>query len=223
MIEAIKIPTCRSGNASAPNAFSYNLLRNLGEILGTYPYVRVGGNTQDYAQYNASLRTALNGTYNASKSNDYPTTIYIGPSFFESYNTWPGVKFSHGFNLGLGAKTTEGWQTLVDTIPLACKALGKDRLDVWEYGNEPNNYATSAQGHVRPPTWNESSYTWQWLNGTREIRKQIQSHCPEISSCSYLKFMAPSYDIRAGELNATTVWEDGLDKRRDIKTYSVHK
>ena len=38
-----------AGNASHPNTFSNNLLNNLGNLTGTKPYVRVGGNTQDYA------------------------------------------------------------------------------------------------------------------------------------------------------------------------------
>lgn len=38
-----------SGNLSHPNVFSNNLLNNLGGISGTKPYIRVGGNTQDYA------------------------------------------------------------------------------------------------------------------------------------------------------------------------------
>ena len=187
------------------------------------PYIRVGGLTQDYALYNASLKTALNGTYDPNISEDYPTTLYIGPSFFESYEMWPGVKYSHGFNFGLGANSSEGWQTLVDTASLACKALGNGKLYAWEYGNEPNNYATRFQGAVRPPTWNESTYVRQWLNGTDEIGRQVQKHCPEIAFYNGLRFMAPSYDDRVSTLNASMVWEDGLDKRRDISAYAVHK
>jgi len=44
------------GNISHPNTFSYNLLTNIGHLAGTNPYIRVGGNTQDYALYNASLK-----------------------------------------------------------------------------------------------------------------------------------------------------------------------
>lgn len=188
--------------------------------MGSMPYVRVGGNTQDYALYNSSLQEAINGTYDPKKSNDYPTTIYIGDSFFESYNTWPGVKFSHGFNLAKGAVSAEGWETLVRTAPLACKALSNNNLDVWEYGNEPNNFPTSAQGPTRPKTWSAKDYTNEWLNGTREITKQIGEHCPKLRGSA---FMAPSYDDRVSNLNASQVWSYGLDERRNIKWYSVHK
>jgi len=34
------------GNLSTPNTFSYNLLKNLRDLAGVYPVIRVGGNTQ---------------------------------------------------------------------------------------------------------------------------------------------------------------------------------
>lgn len=35
-----------AGNKSQPNEFSYNLLKNLKSLQGSFPYIRVGGNTQ---------------------------------------------------------------------------------------------------------------------------------------------------------------------------------
>ena len=93
---------------------------------------------RDYALYNASLAAATNGTYTAASS-DYPTILYIGPSYFESYDTWPGVKFIHGFNLA--KNTSEDRQLLLDYVPLVCKALEKSNgFFHWELGNEPDLY-----------------------------------------------------------------------------------
>ncbi|KJK83131.1 hypothetical protein H634G_01260 [Metarhizium anisopliae BRIP 53293] len=181
-----------------PNAFSYNLLRNLGNLMGSKPYVRVGGNTQDYALYNASLKEAINGTYDPNKSKDYPTTIYI----------W-----------GLGAVGAAGWETLERTAALACKALSNDNLDAWEYGYQRNNYPNSAQGPTRPRGWSARDVADEWLNGTRGINKQIQKHCPELADFG---FMAPSYDDRVSNLNATQAWGYGLDKYGSVRLYSVH-
>jgi hypothetical protein len=162
----------------------------------------ISGNTQDYALYNASLPWAINGTYNRSRSADCPTTVYIGPSFFEGYSTLPGTRFSHGFNLAL-ATTPAGWQTLLDTVPLLCDVLAPEtgdnstarsgnstanrgkphthrRLYTWEYGNEPDLLSTSSQGPTRAVGWSESTYVAQWLNGTRQIRQLIEKHCPEL-------------------------------------------
>jgi hypothetical protein len=211
------------GNTSLPNTFSNNLLNNLGNFTGTKPHIRVGGNTQDYALYNASLRTQINGTFNLARSADYPTTIFIGPSYFESYSTWPDTKFSHGFNLGLGGNNSAGWETLLDTVPLACKALGNGKLLWWEYGNEPDLYSTSSQGPVRPPQWNESQYVAQWLNGTRAIKSQLTKYCPDLASNDTYGYMAPSFGGTNNHLKPLLTWQDGLDVDRDIKLISSHK
>ncbi|KAK9436494.1 glycoside hydrolase family 79 [Metarhizium brunneum] len=179
-----------------------------------------GQYTQDYALYNASLKEAINGTHDPNKSKDYPTTISIWDSFFESYNTWPGVKFSHRFNLAKGAVGAAAWEALERTAALACKVLSNDNLDAWEYANEPNNYPTSAQGPARPRGWSARDFANEWLNGTRGINKQIRKHCPELADFG---FMAPSYDDRVSNLNATQVWGYGLDKYGSVKWYSVHK
>ncbi|KAK1996697.1 beta-glucuronidase [Colletotrichum falcatum] len=210
-----------AGNASAPNTFSDNLLANLGALQGARPYIRVGGNTQDYALYDESLPYAVNGTYDFSRSRDYPTTVYIGPSFFESYGTLPGTKFTHGFNLGLGANRSEGWDTLRATVPLACRAIGADNLDVWEYGNEPDLYSTSAQGPVRPPSWDEAAYVAQWLDGTREIAARLAAACPDAFP-SPPAFKAPSNGGTANRLRAPAQWAAGLNADRNIRLFSTH-
>jgi hypothetical protein len=191
--------------------------------MGTKPYIRVGGNTQDYALYNATLETATFGIINPKRSLDYPTTLYIGPSYFESYNTWPRTKFVHGFNLALGANSTAGWKTLIDTVPLACKALGDDKLLWWEYGNEPDLYSTSTQGPVRPSGWNESTYVSQWLNGTNAIKKTLLEACPDMVSLQKYGYYAPSFAGTSNRLNPVTAWHAGLDVDTDIKIYSIHK
>lgn len=214
-----------TGNKSHPNNFSNNLLSNIGALIGTKPYIRVGGNTQDYALYNASLPYALNGTVDPKRSPDYPTTIYIGPSYFESYSTWPSVKFSHGFNLGLGGNNShpQGWQTLLDTVPLACKALGGGKLYAWEYGNEPDLFSTSSQGPVRPGTWNEKEYVQQWLNGTRKIRELLQVHCPGMAGTGQDEFLGLSFAGTSNHLRANTTFAEGIDVDKDIKLFSTHK
>jgi len=212
-----------SGNTSVPNTFSNNLLNNLGDFTGTKPYIRVGGNTQDYALYNASLEQATYGIYNPARSSDYPTTLFIGPSYFDSYNTFSDTKFIHGFNLGLGGNDSAGWETLLETVPLACKALGNGKLLWWEYGNEPDLYSTSSQGPVRPPGWNESEYVAQWLNGTRAIKNQLSIACPDLLSNSTYGYYAPSFAGVNNHLKPVLTWKDGLNVDGDIKLISSHK
>ncbi|KAI0015867.1 glycoside hydrolase family 79 protein [Xylariomycetidae sp. FL0641] len=210
-----------AGNKSAPNLFSNNLLANLGYLTGTKPYIRVGGNTQDYAIYNPNLTIALNGTFNATRSPDYPTTIEIGPSFFESYTTWPSVKYSHGFNMG-GNHDDRQWSTLLDTAGIACKTLGKDRLYWWEYGNEADLYAISAQGPVRPSSYNESEFVFEWLSATRAVKGVFEEVCPDIVGNDTYGYLAPSFAGTENQLKAPIAWENGLNTDQNVKLYSSH-
>ncbi|KAK0731528.1 glycoside hydrolase superfamily [Lasiosphaeris hirsuta] len=209
-----------AGNNSHPNTFSDNLLENLGHYMGSKPYIRVGGNTQDYALYDASLPYALNGTYDLRRSGDYPTTIFIGPSYFESYNAWKHVKFSHGLNLGLGGNSSRGWRSLQDTVPLVCKALGKGKLYAWQYGNEPDLYSTSAQGPVRPSSWDEATYVEQWLNGTRMVKTLIEEHCPEL--LNGYGYLAPAFGGVNNRLKAPKAWAAGINSDKNIELFSTH-
>ncbi|KAI8959681.1 glycoside hydrolase family 79 protein [Daldinia sp. FL1419] len=206
-----------AGNKSNPNDFSNNLLDNLGAFSGIKPYIRVGGNTQDFAIYNSELTFALNGTYNLSRSADYPTTIEIGPSYFESYGTWPNVKFSHGFNMG-GNHDGRQWETLLQTVPLACKALGIDKLYLWEYGNEPDLFSPA----VRPTDYNESDYVAEWLNGTRAIRTALEQNCPDLLENDTYAYLAPSFAGTNNHLKAPRTWADGINADSNIKLFSSH-
>lgn len=210
-----------AGNISAPNTFSNNLLNNLGEFAGTKPYIRVGGNTQDYAIFNSSLNVASIGIFNTNISSDYPTTLTIGPAYFESYHTWPETKFTHGFNLG--KNSTAARQALIDSVPYACKALEGGKLLHWELGNEPDLYKTSSQGPVRPPTWNEQDYVDEWLHWSRAIRKAMEGACPNLASNKSYTYYAPSFAGTGNSLDPIITWEDGLDADKDIAVITSHK
>ncbi|KAJ9315701.1 CAZyme family GH79 [Paecilomyces variotii] len=209
-----------AGNKSQPNIFSKNLLDNIGNIQGAQPIIRVGGNTQDYALYDPSLKSATYGTIVPSKSTDYPTILSIGPSYFESYATWPGTKFSHGFNLGKNG--SEGTDTLLATVPLACKALQGGKLAYWELGNEPDLYKTSAQGPVRPSNWTEKDYVDEWLTKTRLIKSALEKSCPDMVNDSKYQYIAPSFAGVSNSLNPVTTWREGLNTDHDIALNSEH-
>lgn len=210
-----------AGNLATPNTFSDNLLNNLGELAGTKPYIRVGGNTQDYAIFDRSLDVASVGIFNTNISSDYPTTLTIGPKYFESYQTWPDTKFVHGFNLG--RNSTAARRALLDSVPYACKALKGGKLLYWELGNEPDLYKTSAQGPVRPPSWDEQDYVDEWLHWTRAIRASMRKSCPTLAAGKRYKYYAPSFAGTTNSLDPIVTWEDGLDTDKDIAVITSHK
>ncbi|MCJ1293681.1 hypothetical protein MMC34_005236 [Xylographa carneopallida] len=199
-----------SGNLASPNTFSNNLLSNIGNISGTKPYIRVGGNTQDLAIFDAALPVATQATY----IDGHPEDISIGPSFFEGYSSFPGSKFIHGFNLKNATNSATGWGSLLDEVPVACKSLD-GKLVWWEYGNEPDVYP-------RPPsTWNTSSYVDDWHNGTAAIQQQLSSSCPDMSSGTQYGFVGPSL-LGTGGLPPVQLFKSGLNDNGEVKQYTMH-
>jgi hypothetical protein len=170
-----------AGNISHPNTFSNTLLNNLGDLQGTKPYIRVGGNTQDFAVFNESLDVAIVGIVQPEISADYPTIIHIGPKWFQSYRTWPDVKYVHGFNLG--RNSTVAREGLIDSAPYACNALKGGRLLNWELGNEPDLFSSNG---ARPPSWNPEWYVRQWLHWTRRIYDAMTGPCPKLAEYKYV-------------------------------------
>lgn len=154
-------------------------------------------------------------------SNDYPYILYIGPSYFESYSTWPGTKFSHGFNMG--KNDTAAMDTLLATVPLACKALQNGKLMDWELGNEPDLFKTTTPHAVRPADWSDSDYVAEWLSKTRAMKRTMAKSCPDMATASTYQYLAPSFAGLTTSLNAVTTWQDGLDADQDISLNSMHK
>ncbi|RJE21915.1 hypothetical protein PHISCL_05760 [Aspergillus sclerotialis] len=171
---------------------------------------------RDWASYDPDLKTAINGTVIPSISTDYPRILSIGPSFFESYSTWPDTKFIHGFNLAHnGSKINND---LLETIPVACKALD-GKLAYWELGNEPNNYKTAYQGASRPSNWTTQDYVDEWLSRTSLIKKKLAKSCPHLTNAKYI---APSTGLPTGILNPVDVFKHGLKSHHNIALNSEH-
>lgn len=153
-------------------------------------------------------------------STDYPHVLTIGPEFYESFQTWPNTKYTYGFNLAKNG--TANRDSLLSSVPYACKALENGKLLHWELGNEPDLYKTSSQGIVRPATWNEQDYVDEWLNGTRAIRSTMAKTCPGLTTNAKYNYYAPSFAGTDNSLNPIVTWEDGLDTDKDIAVITSH-
>lgn len=151
---------------------------------------------------------------------DYPRYLTIGPSYFESYATFPDTKYIHGFNMGQNGSI--GMESLLATAPLACKALRDGRLEYWELGNEPDQFTTTDRGTRRPADWDEEDYVEEWLEKTTAIRKRMEETCPR--HMAGRKYIAPSLaDVIDGGLNPVSVWRNGLNEHHNIALNSGHK
>lgn len=114
-------------------------------------------------------------------------------------------------------------ETLLATVPLACKALGNGKLAYWEIGNEPDLFKTTTPNSVRPPTWTESDYVTEWLERERAIRSQLKKSCPEMATDSRYKYIAPSFAGLTNSLDAVKTWQGGINKDKTIALNSMHK
>ncbi|KAF2190355.1 glycoside hydrolase family 79 protein [Zopfia rhizophila CBS 207.26] len=208
-----------AGNLSAPNTFSYDLLRNIGEIRGDNPIIRIGGNTMDFTIFDPNQREALKGNYTLNITRDYPFSISMGPSFFESYQTWDNFSFIHGFNLE--SNDTKGYHTLVETVPLMCKALKGNRLAYWQIGNEPDLFKTFFDR--RPAWWDEEQFAREWLSKTRLIKELVRNSCPEVIENGKYMFYAPAFAAGPGNtLNISKAFDGGLAEDDNIAFIDMH-
>jgi len=153
-----------------------------------------------------------------SRSPDYPYNLTIGPSYFESYRTWPDTKFIHGFNLG--KNSTANRAALLQSVSHACKALNGSNLLYWHLGNEPDLYKTSAQGIVRPSNWTEKAYVEEWLALKRAIKAELAKACP---GSEEVPWIAPSFAGTNNSLKPVKPWELGINVDKDIDMISSHK
>jgi hypothetical protein len=177
---------------------------------------------RDYAIFDSKLNIATKGTYIPSISNDYPLILSFGPSFFESYTTFPNTKFIHGFNLA--ANTSAASASLVNQISYACHALTNSSFHSWEMGNEPDLYKTSTQGIKRPATWNETNYVREWNAKVGKIRDALQKKCGSAwIDKNKFKWLAPSFAGASNSLDSVKTWEEPLDPKGYVTQYSSHK
>jgi hypothetical protein len=176
---------------------------------------------RDFALFSPDLPTATQGIYNTSISADYPTNLTIGPSYFESYLTWPNVSFIHGFNL---AKIDSASLTsLSASVPYACKALSSGNFAAWEMGNEPDLFK---RWSARPANWDEKGYVEDWKKNVELVRKALEKGCgEEWTTKQRYKWIAPSFaGTGTNGLDVVKTWDAGLKNSGDaLAKFSSHK
>ncbi|KAH8883084.1 hypothetical protein GQ53DRAFT_664796 [Thozetella sp. PMI_491] len=130
-------------------------LKNLRDLTGTWPPMRIGGTTQDRATYSASSRDAV--TYSVADPKDAPGSLTFGPQFFSLASKYEG-KVTIGLNRRLN--------NLANTIAAASLAKSTmENLHAIELGNEPN-FFKSNDPIARGKSWSAaadyaSEASWQ--------------------------------------------------------------
>ncbi|KAK9770588.1 hypothetical protein AB5N19_11409 [Seiridium cardinale] len=142
-------------------------LANFQSLTGTWPPIRIGGTTQDRAQYDPA--TSAYVVYTVASAADAPTTLTFGSSFMTLANTYKGTVV-----VGLN----RGKDNITNTIAAAKVAVsGITNLLAIELGNEPEYYASAGQpitsGGWSPAIDAASQNNWDILVGTAVNKKPI--------------------------------------------------
>ncbi|KAK2741184.1 hypothetical protein FQN55_008447 [Onygenales sp. PD_40] len=141
-------------------------LKNLGDVMGEMPPVRIGGTTQDRATYDASLAEPV--SYSVADPADAPQTLTFGPSFMSLAGSYEGP-----VSLGLNRRL-DNIDNTVAAATVAIEEMGN--LYAIELGNEPNFFTGSdpiAGGSWDASKDRTSQISWQNSVGDRLAKTDI--------------------------------------------------
>ncbi|KAI1637551.1 glycoside hydrolase family 79 protein [Biscogniauxia mediterranea] len=110
-------------------------LSNWRDLTGAWPPIRIGGTTQDRAQYDAA--TSAYVVYSVASAADAPASLTFGPSFFALAGAYGGSVVA-GLNRG-----KNNVQNTIDAAKMAVAEM--DNLLAIELGNEPEYWASAGQ------------------------------------------------------------------------------
>ncbi|KAK3346592.1 hypothetical protein B0T25DRAFT_460863 [Lasiosphaeria hispida] len=121
-------------------------LENWRALTGVWPPIRIGGTTQDRAQYDAS--TSAYVVYSVAKAADAPMTLTFGPKFMTLAGTYAG-------SVVLGLNRAKN--NIQNTIAAAKVAVAEIKnLLAIELGNEPEYWVKDKQP-IASGTWNSAT------------------------------------------------------------------
>ncbi|KAK2755741.1 hypothetical protein FQN54_005891 [Arachnomyces sp. PD_36] len=185
-----------SGNRSHPNLFSRDILDLLHDKTGTPPHIRVGGTSADHIIYNASQEIPV--FLSNSSDNGIPDEVYVGPSWFEGFQNFPGSLWT--FQVALRG-------TIENAVAEAqlCMDHAREFLVAFEIGNEPD--IAVEQGTV-PKDYTMSDYVDEWLQYADAISENV------------LQVYA-SHDHEG--FSVAGAFDDGIDDTGHVKSISQHQ
>jgi hypothetical protein len=153
------------GDVDAPNELTLRLLENVQNILGTAPIIRIGGHTQDVAQYNASNPETLTNIFAPGNLEAVNVTFNSGLFRVLTENAVSTQQFILGLNFG-----QDNVEFPLAEVSIAESLLHPGRLYAYELGNEPDFYSSSQ----KPSPWNVDTYAQQQLDWTSKIQTKIK-------------------------------------------------
>ena len=148
------------GDVGSPNILSRQLLKNLEDRLGEPPMIRIGGDTQDSAEFCPTCQDTL---YNVFPGN-YTEAVYTSynANLFRvmAENLSPEQRYIFGIDLGMNNVT----KAILQVAALQASPA-KNMIWAYELGNEPDHYGSSK----RPGGWNATIYGQQVVDWYQKL------------------------------------------------------
>jgi hypothetical protein len=197
------------GDVEKPNTLTRQLLQNVQDIIGTPPIIRIGGHTQDAAQYVKSNPETLINVFQPGNLEAVNVTFNSGLFQVLNENSVSKQQFILGLNFG---------QNNVE-YPLAEVAasealLNSARLYAYELGNEPDFYGTSQR--ARP--WTVDVYAAQQVDWLTQLKKEVKH-----SSHGFQLGAFAQEPIYMGNFSLAELTTLGVPKAvGEVKSYSDH-
>lgn len=156
------------------NVLSVNCLHNLANYTGVPPYIRLGGNTQDYMIY-APKHQEYNLAPNPNPIGQgaYPSdSLIFGPKYFEVFDRFPtGTPTTFGLNLAYDGDKYGGYLNHIASEAEAARTQFKNvQLQAFEIGNEPDLYLENG---FRTGDWSGTVYGEQWAERAKAVWTKV--------------------------------------------------
>ncbi|KAH8590030.1 hypothetical protein B0O99DRAFT_522066 [Bisporella sp. PMI_857] len=142
------------GDVNQPNMLSFQLLQNIQNLIGSPPRIRVGGNTQDVAQYCHHCPQTLNNTF--VPGNTEAVNVTFNKNLFVVLNENIPSEQEYIFGLNLGQNNI---QYPFAEFTAAETYMNLSRFTAYELGNEPDIYYPYKG--KRGPDWDVVAYASQ--------------------------------------------------------------
>ncbi|KAJ5533180.1 hypothetical protein N7494_009732 [Penicillium frequentans] len=202
-----------AGNKSSPNIFSRDIIELLHHKTGAYPHIRVGGTSADRAIYNAPQVESV--ILSSEYSNGIPLEVYVGPTFFEGFESFPGVPWT--FQVNLANNKSDALENALLEARVALSHI-KENLVAFEVGNEPDLYP----GAVRPLNYSTADYVREWTGFADAISDEVLRGNP-YGLDHWRIFQALTFVDKGDGFSTAKAFQDGIDKSGHVKTVSLHQ
>jgi len=154
------------GDISGSNVLSKQLLQNIQDISGVPPLIRIGGHTQDAAQYCSDCSETLVNVF--APGNLEAVNVTYNKNLFSILNNHvpSKQKFIFGLNLGRNVEIFPQQE-----VAAAEQYLHDSRVQSYELGNEPDFFGASQTGGP----WNVQIYTSRVVSWIKQIQASTKT------------------------------------------------